>query len=226
MLITHDVPLTTAPLAEVFDPWPRAQRELDWLAREPPPAPRTLRAHGRLDADLAERIADWFLAPAEAPDAAVRAAYAALEHETDQLWEVIRRGLGVDVRYVHADDDPYGAEALCADLRERRSMRLRTIACDDPHPLLDSSEGGVVDRLRVVHDVFGHAALGVGFDLQSEYATWLSCRTLFSPAARPAVFCELVAPVTTRVVTGERPALRADLPPAELLAACQAGRSA
>jgi hypothetical protein len=64
-------------------------------------------------------------------------------------------------------------------------------------------------------------ALGVGFDLHAEYATWLQLRTLYSQAAQPAVFCELVAPVTTRVVTGERPALRADLPPAELLAACQ-----
>ena len=54
------------------------------------------------------------------------------------------------------------------------------IACDEPHPLLGGEEGGVVDQLRVVHDVFGHAALGVGFDLQSEFATWLQCRTLFS----------------------------------------------
>lgn len=221
MLITDAVPQTTIPLGEVFDPWPRAQRELAWLAREPPPPPPLLRAGGLLPRDLAERITDWFLAEGTASPRTVRAAYAALERETDRLWTVICRGLGVRVRYVRGTDDPYGAAELCADLRERRSMRLRTIACDDPHPLLDSSEGGVVDRLRVVHDVFGHAALGVGFDLQSEYATWLACRTLFSPSARPAVFCELVAPVTTRVITGERPALRADLPPADLLAACQ-----
>jgi hypothetical protein len=59
-------------------------------------------------------------------------------------------------------------------------MTLRTIAAEAPHPLLGSGEGGVVDQLRVVHDVFGHAALGVGFDLQSEFATWLQCRALFS----------------------------------------------
>jgi hypothetical protein len=41
----------------------------------------------------------------------------------------------------------------------------------------------VVDRFLVVHDVLGHGALGVGFDLQSEFATWLQCRTLFSPEA-------------------------------------------
>jgi hypothetical protein len=89
-----------------------------------------------------------------------------------------------------------GAAELCTELRERGSMQLRTIACDDPHPLLGGAEGGVVDQLRVVHDVFGHAALGVGFDLQAEYATWLQCGALFSPAARPAAFCELVGAVT------------------------------
>ncbi len=92
-------------------------------------------------------------------------------------------------------------------------------ACDEPHPLLD---GEVVDQLRVVHDVFGHAALGLGFDLQSEFATWLQCRTLFSAAARPAAFCELVGAVTAYIVTGEKPGLQAKLPPAELLAPAHA----
>jgi hypothetical protein len=90
-----------------------------------------------------------------------------------------------------------------------------TLACDEPHPLL----GGRFDQLRVVHDVFGHAALGLGFDLQSEFATWLQCRTLFSGEARPAAFCELVGAVTAYITTGEKPGLRAKVPPAELLAA-------
>jgi hypothetical protein len=71
-----------------------------------------------------------------------------------------------------------------------------------------------------VHDVLGHAALGLGFDVQSEFATWLQCRTLFSPEARGAAFCELVGAVTAYVTIGEKPGLRADLPPAELLAEC------
>jgi hypothetical protein len=73
-----------------------------------------------------------------------------------------------------------------------------------------------------VHDVLGHAALGVGFDLQSEFATWLQCRTLYSEDARPALFCELVGAVMTYATTGAQPALHADLPPAELVAACEA----
>jgi hypothetical protein len=98
-------------------------------------------------------------------------------------------------------------------------MTLTTIASEAPHPLLGGREGGVVDQLRVVHDVFGHAALGVGFDLQSEYATWLQCQALFSRPARPAAFCELVGAVTAYVMTGTKPGLRAKLPPPELLGA-------
>ena len=122
------------------------------------------------------------------------------------------------------ESGPYrNAAELCAELRLHGSMTLTTfgmIERGEPHPLLGGSEGGVLDQLRVVHDVLGHAALGVGFDLQSEFATWLQCRTLLSDDARSAAFCELVGAVTTYVITGEKPALHADLPPTELLAAC------
>ncbi len=124
--------------------------------------------------DHAGRVAEWFTGAATAPVHAIRASYRALERETVQLYEVIRRELGVRV-----------------------------------------------DHARVVHDVFGHAALGLGFDVQAEYGTWLQCRTLFSAQARPAAFCELVGAVTAYVMTGEKPALRADLPPVELIAACE-----
>jgi hypothetical protein len=184
-----------------------------------------LRTTGFLPPELAERVADWFTGELTAPPDVVRRSYRALERETARLFETVCRapslgGLGIRVRYVHTESDPYADAAdLCAELREHGSMTATTIARDDPHPLLGGVEGGVVDQLRVVHDVFGHAALGVGFDLQSEFATWLQCRALFSADARRAAFCELVGAVTTYVMTGEKPALRADLPPTELVAA-------
>jgi len=156
----------------------------------------------------------------------IRQSYRVLECETARLYEIVRGapllgGLGVRVRYVRGESDPYrDAAELCAELRGSGSMTARTIACDEPHPLLGGEKGGAVDQLRVVHDVLGHAALGVGFDLQSEFATWLQCRTLFSPVARAAAFCELVGAVTTYITTGDKPDLRANLPPADLVAAC------
>jgi hypothetical protein len=211
--------------SEVFPQWGRAQRQVHRLAREDLLAPCGLRTAGFLRPEAAERVIDWFTGMATAPADAVRQSYQALERETARLFGVVRRapslgGLGVRVRYDRDQSDPYrDAAELCAELREHGSMTLTTIARDEPHPLLGGEEGGVVDQLRVVHDVFGHAALGVGFDLQSEFATWLQCRALFSHAARPAAFCELVGAVVTYIATGDKPALRADLPPAELLAA-------
>ena len=207
---------------EVFPTWRRAQVEVDRLAREAPLAPCVLRTTGFLRPELAERVTDWFTGQPTAPADAVRRSYRALERETARLFEIVcGAGLGVRVQPARDDGGPYrNAAELCAELREHGSMTLTTfgmVARDEPHPLLG---GGVVDQLRVVHDVFGHAALGVGFDLQSEFATWLQCRTLFSDDARRAAFCELVGAVTTYVVTGAKPALHADLPPAELLAAC------
>jgi hypothetical protein len=193
---------------DVFPIWHRAQFEVDRYAREAPPSPSALRTTELLPLELAERVTEWFTAPPTAPTEDVRQSYRALERETAWLFEVARQGLGVRVRYSRSD--PYGSAAeLCAELREHGSMTL--VPCDEPHPLLRG-----VDKLRVVHDVFGHAALGVGFDLQSEFATWLQCRTLFSAAARPAAFTELVGAVTAYVMTREKPGLRAKLPPYDL----------
>jgi len=216
--------------AHVFAPWRAAQRAVDRLARRSPPAPYVLRTTGFLQPELAERITDWFTGKPTAPAAAVRSSYRALEHETGRLFETVLRpaalgGLGVSVRPGVSGMPYYGAAELCAELRERRTLTLTTFGMttpDQPHPLLGGAIGGVPDQLRVVHDVYGHAALGVGFDLQSEFATWLQCRTLFSRGARRAAFCELIGAVTTYVMTGERPPLHADLPPAELVAAFDA----
>ena len=194
---------------EVFPTWNRAQLELERHAREAPPSPHVLRTTGFLGPELAERVTEWFTAPPTAPTDAIRRSYQALERETARLFEVARHCLGVRVRF--ADSDPHdNAADLCAELREHGTL---TLVRDEPHPLLNGS----FDQLRVVHDVFGHAALGVGFDLQSEFATWLQCRALYSPAARPAAFCELVGAVTAYIVTGEKPGLQAKLPPAGLL---------
>jgi hypothetical protein len=198
---------------ELFPAWRRAQLEVDRHARQAPPPPGVLRTTGFLRPELADAVTEWFCEETAITGAVVRS-YGALERETARLFEIAHRDLGVRVHYVSGESEPYdSAEALCTNLRERGSM---TLACDERHPLL----GDAFDQLRVVHDVFGHAALGLGFDLQSEFATWLQCRTLFSRAARPAAFCELVGAVTAYITTGEKPGLRAKLPPAGLLGAC------
>jgi hypothetical protein len=218
-------PAAIPPPSEVFQAWRPAQEQVDRLSRDTPHAPSVLRTTGFLGPELAERIVAWFTGRPTASADAVRRSYGALARETSWLSAVIlddpvAGGLGVRVSHVRGPSDPYaGAAELCAELREHGSMTLATIAGEAPHPVLGGVEGGVFDQLRVVHDVFGHAALGLGFDLQSEFAAWLQCRTLFSADARGAAFCELVGAPTTYILTGEKPALRGDLPPAELIAA-------
>ena len=138
------------PATDVFTPWRRAQLEVARHAREAPPSPRVLRTTGLLRPEVAEQVTEWFTATPTKTTEAVRQSYRALDRETARLFEIVRGRLGVRVGYVRAENDPYDTAAeLCAELREHGSMTLRTIACDEPHPLLGGGEGGIVDQLRV-----------------------------------------------------------------------------
>lgn len=209
-------PRSVPPPAEVFPAWPPAQRIAMLNARDPMPSIAKLRAAGFLPLSLAKRIVEWYVGPAMADGRQVELAYAALADEVIALAQAViapldKGGLGVRVNLVPTPGEPYpDAATLCHDVRERRAITLRAASVDPPHPVLRDE---ALDHLHAVHDVLGHAALGLGFDLQSEYAAWLYCRPLFSETARPAAFCELAGAVTTYVLTGARPRQRADLPP-------------
>jgi hypothetical protein len=206
--------------AEVFDAWSPGQRLAGRHARAPLPSIARLRSGCFLPEARAERITQWYAGPPVADARDVALAYGALTNEVAALARAVTGpqvdgGLGIRVALVQRPGEPYaGAAELCRDVRDRRTLRLRAASVDPPHPLLCNA---TVDQLHTVHDVLGHAALGLGFDLQSEYAAWLYCRPLFSAAARAAAFCELAGAVTSYVLTGRKPVLRADLPPSELL---------
>ena len=218
MRLATPLPPPVRPPPEVLPPWLPAQRMVGRLATARLPPVPALRARGLLSDARASRITEWYTGPPGADRRDVAAAYRALADEVDMLGHAVTApraagGLGVRVTLVESVDEPYGDAAdLSADLRERRAMQLRAACADVPHPFLADE---AVDRLRIVHDVLGHAALGVGFDLQSEWAAWLFCAALFSPAARPAAFCELAGAVTAFVHTGTKPGFRPDLPPRE-----------
>jgi hypothetical protein len=207
--------------AEVFAPWGPAQRIVARLAPAPLPSLELLRCRRAfLPEEGARRIAAWYAGPPAALASGIEVAYEALTSEVASLARLVTAapcegGLGVRVTPVYTHEDPYAdAAVLCSELRQRQTMSLRASCVDPPHPALGHE---TVDQLRMAHDVLGHAALGLGFDLQSEYNAWLYLRSLFSPSARPAAFCELVGLVTTFVLTGTKPALRAHLPPADLV---------
>jgi hypothetical protein len=144
----------------------------------------------RLDPVLGGAIsAAYVQAPVWDHDAV--AAYAALRRETVRQYEyLVGRtdfgGLGVTVRVL--DDDPYADAAAMIDDLDRRELKVfATAATDNPHPYLSDAEN---DMFRAVHDAFGHASIGQGFDGHGEEAAWLKHSAMYSPLARRALTTE------------------------------------
>ncbi|GHJ47256.1 hypothetical protein Cs7R123_45980 [Catellatospora sp. TT07R-123] len=154
------------------------------------PAPAVDYSRIRLDPTTGAAIAAAYLA-APVRQHGARAAYAAFCAETvRQFHYLVGRpaygGLGVAVRIV--DEDPYpDMAAMIADLRERRLKVFASAACGNPHPYLSDAEN---DMFRAVHDAFGHAASGRGFDADGEEAAWRKHCTMYSELARRAMTTE------------------------------------
>ncbi len=171
-----------------------------------------------IDPDRGEQVAAAFLAVPSTPVLPeVQQAYWQLRVETDALYArlVAPRedgGLGLVVR--HQLTDPYQqAEEIVDDLA---SGILRMGPNRQPHPLMGSNPGCPYDRLRAVHDVLGHAALGAGFDRHGEYACWLVQRRLHAPAAAAALTTELHGENCVLWVTGRHAVHKAALLPPSL----------
>jgi hypothetical protein len=175
----------------------------------------------RISRAQAERVAAAFLAaPTRSPDARVGWAYAALARESDVLYRVVVRRLGLRVHFAD-EPEPYADFAdLAADVRAGRLVIASAAATGARrHPLLDNRRGGAYDRFRAVHDVLGHAALGLGFDRHGEYGTWLHQHhhLLRSAGARYALATELHAEHSVLWTTGETAEHKATLLPLDLV---------
>jgi hypothetical protein len=144
----------------------------------------------RLDPAVGAAIAaEYMVAPVR--DQRSEDAYAAFRRETMRQYAFLvgRRqfgGLGVTVQVM--DIDPYGdVAALFDDLRHRTLKVFATAATDNPHPFLSDAEN---DMFRAVHDAFGHASIGRGFDGHGEEAAWLKHSAMYSTLARRALTTE------------------------------------
>ncbi|MGW4461360.1 hypothetical protein [Micromonospora sp. NPDC004704] len=116
-------------------------------------------------------------------------AYRAFRTETAAQFEFLTRtpakgGLGVQVEV--RDVDPYpDAIAMTEDLRTHGRLAVfATAGSGSEHPFLTDDEN---DMFRAVHDAFGHAAIGRGFDRHGEEAAWVKHATMYSPLARQAM---------------------------------------
>jgi hypothetical protein len=155
-------------------------------------------------------------------DAAVAAAYACLQAETDRLLNtVIRSTHPHAIRIVFTcSRQPYSSDAeLIEAARTSRTLEIRTAAAfpEPIHPLLGCEYGGPFDRFRAVHDLVGHARTGLGFSLEDEIAAWRVQHRLHGRLARRALATELLAVNAARAIVGEPPPHKAMILEPELL---------
>ena len=131
---------------------------------------------------------EYFAAPKF--DAEAVPHFKAMAEETKEQFDYLTRpkskgGLGVDVTV--SDTDPYKKAAdMMKDANQGKFSVLST-AQTGGHPYFTNEEN---DMFRAVHDFFGHAATGRGFDPHGEEAAFRSHYAMFSPKARPAMATE------------------------------------
>jgi hypothetical protein len=177
------------------------------------------RAADRLSRDVGEAYVSARSTPR---GALVVAAYESLQAETDRLFRAVVRGDAPDsVRIVFTHcQEPYGSDQeLIHAVRAGRVLEITTaaISSEPIHPLLGCEYGGAFDRFRAMHDLFGHARTGFGFDLQDELAAWRTQDRLHGGLARLALATELLAINSARSILGEAPEHKAMLLEPELL---------
>jgi hypothetical protein len=162
-----------------------------------------------LDPRAARDVADAHQAAPRRGDARSDAAYQQLVEESDRLFRL----LTVDVVFTMSAHPYDSAAELIESVRRDQVLEVTSVAWerDRPHPVMGCDVGGEYDRFRAVHDVLGHAHLGVGFDRDGEYATWRFQERFHSPLARRALATELHAEHSVRWTTGELPEHKAVL---------------
>lgn len=120
------------------------------------------------------------------------------KRQYDFMTKPTRKG-GLGISFEVTKEDPYtkpsadglrqipDPEAMMRDVRENNRIKVFSTATTGEHPYFTDDEN---DMFRGVHDFFGHAATGRGFDESGEDAAYLSHSSMFSPTARLAMATE------------------------------------
>lgn len=86
------------------------------------------------------------------------------------------------------DHDPYPTvHHMVQDVVNNKRIKVLSTKVTGGHDFLSDEDN---DKFRAVHDVFGHAATGRGFDAHGEEAAWLAHSQMFTPHARGAMSSE------------------------------------
>ena len=149
-------------------------------------------------------------------DLAAHESYKAMTEEVKQQYEMLTGKLGIKVDFV--SEDPYkDVSELRKDLVENGHLAVlktdTTVGSSGAHPYFTNEQN---DQFRAVHDAFGHAASGRGFDRNGEEAAYQAHRSMFSDKAAAALATETRSQNSYLITRGEFPDQKVALMPAEL----------
>lgn len=134
-------------------------------------------------------------------DRRAEGSYRAMARDTEDQYQFLTGKLGI--RMITQADDPYpNVQAMVADVANNKTLRVMSTATTGGHPYFSNE---VNDKFRFVHDAFGHAATGRGFDRHGEEAAWMSHVRMYSPEARAAMTSETRGQNASLIKNGEFP---------------------
>ena len=149
-------------------------------------------SHVTVDPVVARHVASLY---EQAPDFSHEAlpSFRAMRDETMRQHDFMTSPRGLGLTHEVTPHDPYvnaqGGPDHAGMMRDVAQGRIKSMATatTGSHPFLSDDEN---DAFRAVHDVFGHAGTGRDFSRHGEEAAWQAHRTMFTPAARPALTTE------------------------------------
>ena len=146
-----------------------------------------------VDLEEADDVARFFEnAPDMSADPDVRAAYEDFKAQSAEQWDFMTRpesegGMGITVDFTDQVDPYATAEEQRNDLEQNHHLTIQSGLGGDHSGTMTQEE---YDRFRAVHDVFGHAGIGSGFDRHGEYEAWLVHAAMYRGQGRRAMSTE------------------------------------
>jgi len=146
-----------------------------------------------VDLEEADEVARFFEnAPDMSADPDVRAAYEDFKAQSAEQWDFMTRpesegGMGITVDFTDQVDPYATAEEQRNDLEQNHHLTIQSGLGGDHSGTMTQEE---YDRFRAVHDVFGHAGIGSGFDRHGEYEAWLVHAAMYRGQGRRAMSTE------------------------------------
>lgn len=126
------------------------------------------------------------------PSEEVKRAYESLASEIEEQWKFATEKMGMRFEPWTKEGQPYETSS---EMRKdvRSNNRLFYFTGGESHPYLGKrDENGVSlnEKLRAIHDLFGHAAEGYGFGPRGEENAWIKHSQMFSESAQRALTTE------------------------------------